>query len=76
MRLALAALLKLYQKTLRLFIPPCCRFHPSCSDYAREAVLVHGCWRGLGMTLWRLARCQPLNPGGLDPVPPASYNHG
>ena len=68
--LALAAL-AVYQKVGRFLLPPSCRFHPSCSDYAREAVLAHGCWRGLWLTLGRLTRCHPFHPGGLDPVPPA-----
>lgn len=67
--LTLAAL-SAYQKLLRPLLPPSCRFHPSCSDYARQAVLEHGCGRGLLLSLARLARCHPFHPGGLDPVPP------
>jgi len=46
-----------------------CRFHPSCSDYAREAVLKHGVMRGLWLAIRRVGRCHPWNPGGFDPVP-------
>lgn len=46
-----------------------CRFHPSCADYAREAVEKHGVGRGLLLAVRRLARCHPWNPGGFDPVP-------
>lgn len=54
-----------------LFGPACgCRFHPSCSRYAAEAIATHGAWRGAGLALWRLVRCTPLSAGGLDPVPP------
>jgi putative membrane protein insertion efficiency factor len=49
--------------------PSPCRFTPSCSSYAREALLVHGTTRGLWLTVRRLARCRPLGPSGWDPVP-------
>lgn len=49
--------------------PSPCRFIPSCSEYAREAVLTHGAVRGSGMTLRRLSRCHPLGGRGFDPVP-------
>lgn len=70
MRSLILAVLAAYQKLLRPLLPPSCRFHPSCSEYARQAVLAHGCGRGLMLTLARLARCHPFHPGGLDPVPP------
>jgi len=71
MRAIVLAALALYQKAGRALLAPACRFHPSCSDFAREAVLAHGCARGLWLALGRLARCHPFHPGGLDPVPPA-----
>lgn len=46
-----------------------CRFHPSCSRYAEAAILEHGPWRGAALAVWRLLRCHPWAPGGLDPVP-------
>lgn len=64
-----------YQKTLSPLIPAIfgpnagCRFYPSCSHYAAEALRVHGVWRGLGLAVWRLLRCTPLSKGGIDPVP-------
>lgn len=62
---------RLYRATLRHVLPPACRFHPSCSTYALEALRVHGPWRGAALTAARLLRCHPLHPGGVDPVPPA-----
>ena len=47
---------------------PCCRFHPTCSDYAMEAIRAHGVLRGLGLSLRRLARCHPWGGAGIDPV--------
>jgi putative membrane protein insertion efficiency factor len=46
-----------------------CRFHPSCSAYATEAIAAYGALRGLKLTVRRLLRCQPFHPGGVDPVP-------
>lgn len=58
-----------YQWTLRPFIGAHCRFHPSCSHYAIEAVTGHGALKGAGMATWRILRCNPWNAGGYDPVP-------
>jgi putative membrane protein insertion efficiency factor len=62
-------LLGLYKRWLSPLLGPRCRFHPSCSDYARIAVIRFGPWRGSLLAAWRLLRCQPLCPGGEDPVP-------
>jgi putative membrane protein insertion efficiency factor len=48
-----------------------CKFRPTCSEYATEAILLHGAWRGLWLALRRLLRCHPFTRGGFDPVPPA-----
>lgn len=62
-----------YQRFISPLLPPdICRFYPSCSHYAVEALRVHGAPRGLWLTLRRLARCHPFHPGGLDPVPQRS----
>jgi uncharacterized protein len=50
---------------------PGCRFHPSCSQYAEEAIALHGLTRGLRLTLKRICNCHPFHPGGVDPVPRA-----
>ncbi len=65
----LVLLVQVYKAVLSPLIGPCCRFTPSCSSYAVEAIRRHGCVRGTGLALWRLLRCNPFNPGGEDPVP-------
>ena len=62
-------LVRLYQWTLRPFIGAHCRFEPSCSDYAIEALRRHGALRGTGLAAGRVLRCNPWHPGGYDPVP-------
>jgi len=57
-----------YRRLLSPFLPSACRFHPSCSQYAAEAIRVRGPVRGVGMALRRLGRCHPWHPGGVDPV--------
>lgn len=66
----LIALIRLYQLALSPFIGNQCRFTPTCSHYAREAVEKHGALKGGWMALRRIGRCHPLHPGGHDPVPP------
>ncbi|HEY0358563.1 MAG TPA: membrane protein insertion efficiency factor YidD [Mycobacteriales bacterium] len=60
-----------YRRWVSPALPPRCRFYPSCSAYAVEALREHGAVRGGALTLWRLLRCHPFHPGGHDPVPPA-----
>jgi len=67
----LVALIRLYQRWLSPLLGKNCRFYPSCSHYAIEALQVHGVIRGLCYATWRIARCNPLTPGGFDPVPAA-----
>ena len=64
------AVLRGYQRWISPALPPVCRFHPTCSAYAVEALQVHGAVRGLWLTIRRLVRCAPWHPGGVDPVPP------
>ncbi len=65
----LAALIRGYQLLLSPLLPPSCRFHPSCSRYALEAIVRHGALKGTWLAVRRLARCHPFHPGGFDPVP-------
>lgn len=62
-------LVRLYQLTLSPFLGKRCRFYPSCSDYAMEAIKKHGACRGAWLTVKRLLKCQPWHPGGIDEVP-------
>ena len=66
----LIVLVRLYQATLRPFLGGQCRFMPTCSDYALEALRTHGAVRGGWLTVRRLLRCHPLGGAGFDPVPP------
>jgi uncharacterized protein len=65
----LVLLVRGYQRFLSPALPPSCRFYPSCSQYALEAVQKHGALRGSWLALRRLLRCHPFHPGGVDPVP-------
>ena len=67
----LLALLWIYRRLVSPALPPACRYHPSCSRYAVEAITVHGPIRGAWLAARRLLRCHPWAPGGPDPVPPA-----
>jgi putative membrane protein insertion efficiency factor len=62
-------LVRAWQVGLSPFLGSSCRFHPSCSAYAAEALERHGAWRGCRLTVRRLSRCHPFHEGGLDPVP-------
>ena len=67
----LILLVRVYQIGISPLLGPCCRFYPSCSDYAIEALRTRGCVAGLWLGTQRLLRCHPFHPGGFDPVPPA-----
>jgi len=69
MRSVLALALTAYKYCLSPFLPPACRFQPTCSEYAREAVLRHGILKGSVLAACRLGRCNPLFKSGFDPVP-------
>jgi len=68
-------LIKLYQKAISPFKPPCCRFYPTCSAYAVEAFTKRGFFAGLALTAWRILRCNPLCRAGYDPVPEKGWRN-
>ena len=71
MRGVLRTLVRGYRYFLSPLLAPACRFHPSCSAYAEEALQLHGALRGSWLTARRICRCGPWHPGGWDPVPDA-----
>jgi putative membrane protein insertion efficiency factor len=68
-RTVLIALIRVYRATLSGWLGGQCRFYPSCSHYAEDAIRVHGAMRGSAMTTWRVLRCNPFGRGGVDHVP-------
>jgi len=75
MRIVAELLIRLYQVTLSPFIGRSCRFYPTCSNYALEAIHTHGTLRGSWLALRRLSKCHPFHPGGYDPPPPREDEH-
>lgn len=69
MRGVLLLVLRGYQYAIRPLLGANCRFYPSCSDYAREAIDRHGAAKGCWLAMRRVVRCHPYHPGGCDPVP-------
>jgi putative membrane protein insertion efficiency factor len=69
LRAVFLQLIRLYQRALSPFLGQNCRFHPTCSQYAYEAVTKYGAAQGIWMGLRRICRCHPWHPGGFDPVP-------
>jgi putative membrane protein insertion efficiency factor len=72
-RNAVIGMLRFYKAAVSPYLPPACRFEPTCSVYAAEAVEHHGVFRGGTLALRRLLRCHPFHKGGFDPVPPAGH---
>lgn len=63
-------LIDMYRKYISPLKGPTCKYYPTCSEYAREALLRHGLVKGLALATWRILRCNPFSLGGYDPVPP------
>ncbi|MGZ4136023.1 MAG: membrane protein insertion efficiency factor YidD [Actinomycetota bacterium] len=74
-RAVLVAAIRLYRLLLSGWLGGQCRFYPSCSHYAEEAVRVHGAIKGTALAAWRIARCGPFTPGGVDRVPVPRREH-
>jgi putative membrane protein insertion efficiency factor len=72
----LTAAIRGYQAVVSPWLAPACRFAPTCSEYARLAVVGHGALRGTALALRRIGRCHPFHPGGYDPPPPATPERG
>jgi uncharacterized protein len=75
MKRLLLGVVRFYQYLISPLLGPRCRFHPSCSQYAVEALERHGALRGSWLALRRLLRCHPWHPGSYDPVPPTNPCH-
>lgn len=71
----LIKLIRFYRKHISPHFPPMCRYYPTCSAYAVEALEVHGAFKGSLLTIKRLLTCNQLFPGGYDPVPPKKHTH-
>ncbi len=69
MKRMILSLIRFYQRSISRTLPPACRFVPSCSEYAYQAVDKYGLWKGGWMAIRRLSRCHPFSAGGHDPVP-------
>ncbi len=69
MKYLVAFVIRLYKKLISPLFPPSCRFYPTCSSYAEEAILRFGIVKGGWLSVKRVAKCHPWHPGGLDPVP-------
>jgi putative membrane protein insertion efficiency factor len=67
---------RFYRRFISPLLPRACRFEPTCSQYALDAIEMHGAWRGGWLTLRRLLRCQPFSRGGFDPVPVPGHGEG
>jgi hypothetical protein len=65
----LIAIIRFYRFAISLLLSHCCRFEPTCSTYAIEAIKTYGCFKGCTMALRRLSRCHPWHAGGVDPIP-------
>lgn len=70
MRAILMGAIRVYKRFISPLLPPACRYEPTCSQYALDAIELYGPWRGTWMAVRRILRCHPFSRGGFDPVPP------
>lgn len=70
MKKILLAVIRFYRRHISPHLPPMCKYYPTCSCYAIEAIEIHGAFKGSVLAALRILRCNPLFPGGYDPVPP------
>lgn len=75
MKKLILGLIRFYRRHISPHLPPMCRYYPTCSCYAIEAIETHGAFKGSLMALWRILRCNPFSVGGYDPVPPKKEKH-
>lgn len=76
MKKVLLGIIRFYRRYISPYLPPMCRYYPTCSCYAIEAIETHGALKGGLLAAWRILRCNPLSVGGYDPVPPKKDRHG
>ncbi len=75
MKKLILAVIRFYRRHISPLFPPMCRYYPTCSCYAIEAIETHGAFKGSLMAVWRILRCNPFSLGGYDPVPPKKEKH-
>lgn len=75
MKRVLLALIRFYQTAISPWRPGCCKYIPTCSNYAVQAIERFGAFKGTGLAVWRLLRCNPFSRGGYDPVPEKKHRH-
>jgi putative membrane protein insertion efficiency factor len=68
-RTIFVGIIRFYQRFISPLTPPSCRFHPTCSEYTRQAIVRHGVVKGVWLGIRRILKCHPFHPGGFDPVP-------
>lgn len=69
MKRVLLSLIWFYKRAISPYLGNCCRYTPTCSEYAAQAITRHGALKGFGLAVWRILRCNPFSKGGYDPVP-------
>ncbi len=75
MKRVLLAVIRFYRRHISPHLPPMCRYYPTCSCYAVEAIETYGALKGTLLAAWRVLRCNPFSAGGYDPVPPKKDRH-